>query len=339
MANARNTDFTLVDYTKEINKFPKVWDLISGMGLFSPHNIQTTVAQIEFVQEKVADIAARQRGGERNYVNSEDAETVNLSVPFYPLDKSIRAADIQNFREYGTGNTEKTVMQEVARSMNRVRKSHSQLREKLMANAIQGVGLNAKGVGKSVDYYAEFGQTKVSLDVELTSADVDPSVTAETARRSIIKLAQDDKGSHASYYTIAICGEKYFSNLIANINIEEAYKYFSSEQDPLRRRLGMNDEGDSVRVFRYKGVTYIEDLSGNFPENKAYMFPQGMEEMFRTYYSPADDMDYANTKGQELYLWFKEDRFNRLAKVESESSMLCVNTRPELVIELVDTSA
>ena len=339
MANARNTDFTLLDYSKEINKFPKVWDLISGMGLFSDHNIETTVAQVEFVQEKLADIQARARGGERNYVTSEDAQTVNLTVPFYPLDKAIRAADIQNFREYGTGNVSKTVMTEVARSMNRVRKSHSSLRESLMAKAIQGIGKNAGGVGHDVNYYTAFGQTKTSINVDLSSADVDPSVVAETARRQIIKTAQDDKGSHASYYTIAICGEKYFSNLIANINIEEAYKYFSSEQDPLRRRLGMNDEGDSVRVFRYKGVTYIEDLSGNFPEDKAYMFPQGMEEMFRTYYSPADDVEYANTKGQELYLWYKEDRFNRKHKVESESSMLCVNTRPELVIELVDTSA
>ena len=68
MANARNTDFTLLDYSKEINKFPKVSDLISGMGLFSDHNIETTVAQVEFVQEKLADIQARARGGERNYV-------------------------------------------------------------------------------------------------------------------------------------------------------------------------------------------------------------------------------------------------------------------------------
>ncbi len=339
MANARNTDFTLLDYTTEINKFPKVWDLISGMGMFVDHNIETTVAQVEYVQEKVADIPARARGGERNYVNSEDATTINLNIPFYPLDKGIRAADIQNFREYGTGNTSKTIVTEVARTMNRVRKSHSQLREKCMALAIQGVGLNEGGIGKDTDYYAKFGQTKTSIDVQLNSPDVDPSAIAEQARRQIIKAAQDAKGSHASYYVIAICGEQYFSNLIANVNVEEAYKYFDSEQAPLRRRLGMNDEGDSVRVFRWKGITYIEDLSGNFPADKAYVLPRAVDEMFRTYYSPADDADYANTKGQELYMWYKEDRFNRKQKVESETSILCVNTRPELVIELVDTSA
>lgn len=338
MANARNTDFTLLDYTNEINKFPKVWDLITGMGLFATHNIETTVAQVEFVQEKLADIPARARGGERNYVSSEDAKTVNLTVPFYPLDKAIRAADIQSFREYGTGNTSKTVMTEVARVMKRIRSSHAQLGEKLMAKAIQGVGLNAAGVGSDINYYTAFGQTKTSIDIKLDSADVDPSVAAESGRRQIIKAAQDETGSHAVYSVIAICGEQFFSNLIANVNIEEAYKYFESEQEPLRRRLGMGSENDSVRVFRYKGVTYVEDLSGNFPADKAYMFPESMDEMFRVYFAPADDVAYANTKGQELYLWYKEDNFNRKHKVETETSMLCVNTRPELVIELVDTT-
>ena len=96
----------------------------------------------------------------------------------------------------------------------------------------------------------------------------------------------------------------------------------------------MENEGDSVRLFKHKGVTYIEDLSGNFPADNAYVMPQGMPEMFRAYYSPADDAEYANTAGQDLYLFYKENRFDRQYKVESETSFLMVNTRPDLVIEL-----
>ena len=79
-------------------------------------------------------------------------------------------------------NVSKTVMQEVARSMNRVRKSHSQKREYIMASAIQGIGRDAAGIGADVNYYTAFGQTKTSLDVDLSSPDVDPSVIAEEAR-------------------------------------------------------------------------------------------------------------------------------------------------------------
>ena len=335
MANARNTSFTLVDYTDEIQLFPKVWSLVSGMNLFDTHNITTDTAQIEYVQEKLADIQSRKRGGDRNFVTSENARTKNLNTALFPLDRSITRADVQNFREYGTGNTSKTVTSEIARVMARIRSSHALLKEKAMALAIQGIGLEGAGIGANYNYYTEFGFTKVSAEVDFTAAAVDPSATVEEkARREIIRKAQDRTDSHASYNIIAMCGENWFSAFIAHPDIQEAYKYFESQQDPLRKRLGMENEGDSVRLFKHKGVTYIEDLSGNFPANNAYVMPQGMPEMFRAYYSPADDLEYANTAGQDLYLFYKENRFDRQYKVESETSFLMVNTRPDLVIEL-----
>lgn len=338
MANARNTDFTLVDYTEEINLFPKVWSLVSGMNMFDTHSITTTVAQVEYVQEKLAEIGSRRRGGERNYVTSEDGRTENLNVPFFPLDRGITAADIQNFREYGTGNESKTVTSEVARVMARIRSSQSLLKEKAMALAIQGIGLEGAGVGVDYDYYTVFGQTQQTADVDFTDLTTDPSSVIEAeARRFIIRNAQDGTDSHATYNIVAFCGEDWFSGLIAHPEVEEAYKYYESSQEPLRRRLGMESEGDSVRVFKFKNVTYIEDLSGNFAADEAYILPMNMPEMFRMYVSPADDLMYANTAGQELYLWYKEDDFNRKYKVESESSFLCVNTRPELVVKSTAT--
>lgn len=340
MANARNTEFSLVDYTDEIQLFPKVWSLVSGMNLFDIHNITTTIAQVEYVQEKLADIQSRKRGGDRNFVTSEDARTKNLNTAFFPLDRSITAADIQNFREYGTGNTSKTVTSEVARVMARIRSSHALLREKAMALAIQGIGLEGAGIGVDYDYYAEFGFTQKTANVDFTDVATDPSTIIEKdARRHIIRQAQDGKDSHAAYNVIAFCGEDWFSAFIAHPDIEEAYKYFESSQDHLRKRLGMESEGDSVRVFKHKGVTYIEDLSGNFAAGEAYILPERMPEMFRAYYSPADDAEYANTAGQDLYLFYKESRFDRQYKVESETSFLMVNTRPDLVVKSTGTFA
>lgn len=335
MATARNTDFTLVDYSDEINLFPKVWSLISSMNLFEVHNISTTVAQVERVQEVIADIQARARGGERNYIGNEQASTKTFNVPFFPLDKGITAADIQNFREYGSGNTSKTVLSEIARVMRRVRASHAALTEKLMANAIKGVGI---GLGSNYDYYADFGVTQHTADVDLTDGAVDPFDTLETeARQYIIKTAQDNTDSFSSYNIVGICGSEYFTNMVNHELVREAYVNYESQQEPLRRRLGMGEENTSVRVFRHKGITLIEDLSGNFAETEAYFFPLGMPDMFRVYYSPADDAQYANTNGQELYLWYKEDSFHRDYKVESETSVLCVPTRPELIVKSIAT--
>lgn len=338
MANARNTDFTLLDYTDEINLFPKVWSLISGMNLFDVHPIRTTLAQVEYVQEKVGDITSRKRGGERNFITSEDARTANLDVPFFPLDRNIKAADIQSFREYGTNSESKTLQGEVARVMSRIRASHAQLSEKAMALAVQGIGLEGAGIGVNYSYATEFGQTQPLAPVDFTVTTTDPRDTLEkTARRVIVKNAQDGTDSHASYNIVAFCGANYFDALIGHPLVEESYKYYESQQEPLRRRLGMKDEGDSVRVFKSKGITYIEDISNNFPEGEAFIIPMGMTDMFRKYVAPADDAEYANTPGQDLYLFYKEDGFNRKFKVESETSMLCVNTRVDLTVKSVGT--
>lgn len=333
MANARNADFTLVDYTDEIGLYPKVWSLISGMGLFEPHYIDTTLAQVEFVQEKLADIEARKRGGDRNYVTSEDASTYNLNIPFFPLDRGITASDIQNFREYGSGNESKTVMTEVDRVMRRIRGSQAQLKEKAMSLALQGTGF-----GAGYTYATTFSQTQPLAPVDFTATTVNPADTLEElARRVIIRNAQDGTDSNAVYSVMAICGEDYFSALIGHPMVEDAYASYESQQEPLRKRLGMSSEDDSVRVFKYKGITFVEDLSPTQPVGEATIFPMNMPDMFRVYYAPADDLDYANTAGQELYMWYKEDRFNRQYKVESETSFLCVNTRIDLTVKSVGT--
>ena len=339
MALARNSDFTLLDYSEEINLIPKVWSLVSGLGLFEEKPIKTTVAQVEFVQEVLSDITSQTRAsGTRNQAGQETAVVKNLNVPFFPLDRNITAADIQNFRAYGTGATEKTLVEEIARIMTRVRGSHAQLREKAMALAIQGVGFEGAGVGADYDYYTECGRTQEAITIDFTTI-ADPTVAVEEARRTIIRNAQDNTGSNASYDLIAICGEDFFSVLIAHSAVEDAYRYFESQQEPLRKRLGMGSEDSSVRVFRHKGVTYIEDLSGNFDAGEMFMFPRNVPDMFRMYISPANTPDYANTLGLPVYLWYKEDTFNRLYKVESESSFLCVNTRPELVVKATGTFA
>ncbi len=160
MANARNADFTLLDFTDEISLFPKVWDLVSGMDLFVEHNIETTVAQIEFVKESITDIAACTRGSSRNTAGTNTATVVNLNVPFYPLDRSITASEIQNFRQYGTGATPKTLLTEISRTMNRIVHSQAKLREKCLAYAIQGIGLNEGGVSTDSSYFTKFSATQ-----------------------------------------------------------------------------------------------------------------------------------------------------------------------------------
>ena len=64
------------------------------------------------------------------------------------------------------------------------------------------------------------------------------------------------------------------------------------------------------------------------------MFPRGIEGMFSMHFAPADHVAFANTTAREAYLFLNEVKNGRSQMLETESSVLCVNSRPELVIKL-----
>ena len=330
MANTRKDDFGIVDLGATLELVPRQFRLITGMDLFETHLGTSTIAQIERVDEVVGDIAARRRGGERNYVGSERAQIKNLNIPFFPLDKGITAADVQNFRRYFTPDAPKTVQDVVTRVVRRIRLTHETLREKALFAAVLGKSYAPGDTTCQYDYYKLWGVSQKSIEIDPKNAAQDPMEVIEDARLHIALQAGDNAGA---YNIIALCSPKFFSALVHHPLVELAYTYYSSSQEPLRRRLGAGGEQSIYRVFEHKGMTFIEDISGNIPDGEARLMPMGIDQMFQLHFAPADTLEDANTPAQELYMWYKHSAYLREQKIESETSMLAVNTRPELVVK------
>ena len=159
---------------------------------------------------------------------------------------------------------------------------------------------------------------------------IDPSVQIEAEARAYIIDNAGDNGDN--YDVIVLCSRKWFSAFIAHPLIVNAYQFYGSSQEPLRRRMGQGAENANNRMFEHKNVIYIEDISGYIPADEAYILPRGIDNMFQIHYAPADTVNDANTVAEELYLWYKSSAYNREEKVESETSFLTVSTRPELVV-------
>ena len=85
MPQVRNGDFQIVDLSGTLELVPRVDSLVTNMNLFTTHMGVTTVAQVERVKEVEFAIQAKQRGGERQFVNAETADLKNFNVPFFPL--------------------------------------------------------------------------------------------------------------------------------------------------------------------------------------------------------------------------------------------------------------
>ncbi|MBS3973332.1 MAG: major capsid protein, partial [Actinobacteria bacterium] len=80
----------------------------------------------------------------------------------------------------------------------------------------------------------------------------------------------------------------------------------------------------------FNGVLYVEDPYGTIPTDEAYFFPRGIPNMFQAFYAPADTVSDANDVAQDFYMYMLQD--HRTAHIETEFSLLAVNTRPELVV-------
>lgn len=326
--NARNGDFGVLDFTPLVELIPRVPKLLSSLGLVQNTVMGTsTVAQVERVTEALDAIEARARGGDRNFAGRENAIVRNFNVPFFPLDTRFTANEIQDLREYGTSDTPATVEARVMRSMERIRKSHTNGYEKALYAALKGSSYSPSWLQGQYNYFTEFGVTPVTFPIDFTDNAVDPRITVEAeARQSIITNAADNGDS---YKIIALVGSGFFNSLITHPLVQAAYDSYPSESEPLRRRLG----GELInRSFDTSGVTYIEDISGEIATGDAYFLPMGISTMFMAQYAPADSVLYANQPAQEMYV-FLDETSHRVSKVETETGFIIVNTRPELVVK------
>lgn len=330
----RNGDFQILDFSTLIEIVPRIDQLITNMNLFTPHYLQTTIAQVERIDEGVKDIKATRRGGVRQYVGSERVRLKNFNVPFFPLDRQITAGDIQNFRMYGTENVPQTVEAEVIRVLKRLNNYFMNLKEKAMFATLMGYSYDGGDTRSQYNYYDEWGVDQVQADVDFTQTLIDPTEIIEKEARAFIIDNAGDNGN--GYEIMVIASRKWFSALIAHPLVVNAFTYYPSSQEPLRRRLGGNANN---RVFEYKNILFIEDISGNVPDGEAYIFPRGIENMFSIHYSPADTIEEANHTAREMYVWYKESAYHRERKIEAETSFLTTNQRPELVVRSVGTFA
>lgn len=330
----RQQDFTILDYSGLIELIPYTPRLITSMNLFTPNYGRSTIAEVFRLEELSNVMPARQRSGERNYVGSEVVKRELFNIPFFPLDRAIQAGDVQNFRSYAFGgaNTPKTVEEVVTRTVARIVNYHANLKEKAQAHAIMGTSYAPEDSTVNYNYYDVWGLTQETVTIDFTNPTIDPADVIESeARAHIIENSGINAGS---YSVVALCGRKFFQGIINHPIIQSAYQFYQSGQEPLRLRLNGNVNN---RMFDHKGVLYIEDIGGEIPTDEAYIFPEGIQDMFQLYYAPADTIEEANQVAQELYLYYKESPYHRERKIESESSFLAVNSRPEAVVKAVGT--
>lgn len=338
----KSTGYSFLDFSELTELFPRIPKFLDELGLFGDAFYgSSTIAQVERVSDGVDNIIAQARDGDRNYSGGETAIQRNFNVPFFPLDsKKMGAVDIQDMKDFlDNPNVPMTMQKRMDRAQARIAKSHAVLKERARYKALKGTSYAPTQPISQYDYATEFGVTakvKSQITVDFTNASVDPRTTIEQeARQHIQKYAGDQSDS---YQVVAIVGSKFFDALKDHPLCRSAYSSYSSDSEPLRRRLGGNLIN---RSWETEGITYLEDFMGQqlgeVATDEAWFLPLGIEDQFQVHHAPANHKDYANTEAQDMYMFVEETP--RTSQVQTETSFIAVNTRPELVVNAKATLA
>jgi hypothetical protein len=217
--------------------------------------------------------------------------------------------------------------------MERIRQNHAWTLEFARSKAITTGDVYAPSGTVVQNWYTEFGITRKEVDATLGTA------TTEVLEKQeeVVAHIQDNIGNGGVVNGIlALCSPEYFAKLIKHPNVKLAYQYYTSTQEPLRRRLAANGVSSMHREFTHGDVTYIEmrdSYNGQrlIPAGDVYFIPTGTD-MFKTFYGPANKFEFVNTMGEQAYMFEYPSTKGDKVEIETESNFVNMISRPQAIV-------
>lgn len=326
--------FELTDLTEELLLVPNTYGLINDLGIFRSEPVTQHQITVESNGSTLSLIPDQVRGARNNVGQDSTRNLRSFPIPHFPVDDYLSPQDLQGKRAYGSDAAE-TEAAVLMRKIERIRKAHAITVEFARAKAITTGTIYAPNGTVAGNYYTDFGVTRKEIAFDLSNAATD--VLAK--QREVIDHIQENIGNgEVPNGFVALCSPEYFDDYIKQAGVKEAYKFYSSTQEPLRNGLRFGryasfTHGD-VTLYRYIG-TY-KDATGTaqriIPAGDAYYLPAGTAETFISYYSPANKLDLVNTLGEEAYMFTYRDPKGSKIEIESEHNALHLVRRPQVIV-------
>ena len=328
-----NNPFNLEDWTQELLVVPNMYGKIQQMGLFDVEGVATQTVTFEEINQSLGLIGDKIRG-ERNNVSKDYTRKIrSYPVPHFPLDDAIKPGDIQGKSAYGgsgQGIPEQLDMVR-ARKLERIRRSHAQTLETARMKTLTTGDIYAPNGTVAGNFYTDFGITRKEVDFVLGTGTTEVLLKQEEITAHI-----QDNAFTGDVITeiVGLASPVFFNKLITQAGVKEAFKFYSSTQEPLRNRVGGNGID---REFVYGNIRYIEyrgfapDGTAFVPSGDCYFLPLGTQDVFKTFFGPADRFEFTNTMGLEAYVFEQRNTSDTEITIMSESNFINVVRRPAIV--------
>ena len=325
--------FKVTDLTEELVSIPNEYGLINQLGIFDVEPVSQHTVTFE-ASDRVIGLIGDKVRGERNNVSKDGKRVMrSYAIPHFPLDDYITPQDVQGQRAYGEEGVERLASVQ-ARKLTTIRKSHAATLETARAKMITSGDIYAPNGTVVGNVYTDFGVTRKQVAMDLTNAATD----VLGKQREIVDHIQDNiMSGETPSEIIALCSPSYFDAYISQAGVKEAYKFYTSTQEPLRNGNWSQFRHGDITLIRYNGK--FKDASGVsqalIPDGDAYYLPLDTSDTFKTYFSPANKFDLANTLGEQAYIFEYADGKGSKIEIESESNLLNIMRRPQVVVRAV----
>ncbi len=331
-----SSGFDVQDFTQELAMVPNIRTPLSDLNVFRSESISTTTVTFEQTFGTIGLIGDIHRGSGVLANQDETRKLHTYAVPYHKVIDYITQADVQSKRAYGSADMAETEAAVLERKMTRLKRSALMTAEYAKFYTLtQGKIWSPNGTVAHSSFYTDFGVTRKEVNFALTT-----STTEVLAKIEEVIAHIQDNALSGDVYTgvVALCSPEFFSALIAHPKIVASYQFYSSTQEPLRNRLGGNTT--LYREFVYGGCLFREirdgvNASRFIPANEAYFMPMGTQDTFVSYVAPSSKLVFANTQGEEQYLFVYNDPKGEKKEVELEFSHVHLLRRPQVIVKAI----
>ena len=331
MVNFFNSDaFNMVSMTMAINRVPNTYGRLRELNLFPEEGVSQRVILVEEQNGVLNLLPTQTPGAPGTYGNTSKRKIRSFVIPHIPHEDAVMPEEVQGVRLFGSDNATEAVATKVASKLAQARAKHAITLEHLRMGALRGTILDADG-STLYNLYTEFSITQKVVDFLLGTAGTEVREKCAEVLRHIEDNLQGEvmNGVHA-----LVSGE-FFDKLVKHANVKEAYKYYQQSQ---------NLSDDYRKKFTFGGITFEEyrgsatDAAGTtrrfIANGDGHVFPVGTASSFKTFFSPADFNETANTVGLPLYAKTEVRRMGRGVDIHTQSNPLPICARPEILVRI-----
>jgi hypothetical protein len=330
-------EFSVPELTTIINKVPNKYGLVTNMRLFGdPIPLPVTHVTLERQNWALNLLPATERGAPGTLGSRGKRDKKIFEIPQITHQDSVKVADVQNLRAFGS---QAPMMLEdmVAQKLVTMASKHFITHVWYRLGALQGQILDSDG-SIMLDLYDEFDITK---PVAAFGGGGSVAAKLRTVKRQMERSLQGEVMSGVGCLT----SYEFQEMLMQDATIKAA---FDAATAAWQTFIALNPTLSDRRFsFTVQGITFMEydatfsaiaangttSVQRGIPSGGAIFFPIGTNSTFFTYVAPGDFAEAANMPGQTFYAKEKPDEWNRGRDILTQSNLLPLCVRPELLIQ------